>query len=62
MKLVAEYRRRALAVVTLADHVGSDDVARELHKIARLWDRLAMIREKRLKSGQQSHGNESHEQ
>jgi purine-nucleoside phosphorylase len=58
VKLVAEYRRRALAVITLADHVGSDEEARELHKIARLWERLASIREKRLQTQQQHSPNE----
>jgi hypothetical protein len=53
VKLVSKYRWRAFAVISLADHVGSDEEARELHKIASLWGRLASIGEKRLQAQQQ---------
>ena len=48
MKLVTEYRRRALSVTTLASSVESQEEAGELRKIARLYERLATLREKRV--------------
>ena len=50
VKVLAEYRRRALSVLTMADGVESEEEARELRKIARSYERLAALREKRLKA------------
>jgi hypothetical protein len=48
MKLVAEYRRRVLAVETLMEKAVCDDEKRELRKIARSWETAARLREQHL--------------
>jgi hypothetical protein len=48
MKLVAEYRRRVLAVETLMANAVCDEEKRELRKIARGWEMAARIREQYL--------------
>jgi hypothetical protein len=48
MKLVAEYRRRVLAVETLMEKAVCDDEKRELRKIARSWEMAARLREQHL--------------
>jgi hypothetical protein len=48
MKLVAEYRRRVLAVETLSENAICEEEKRELRKIARSWEMVARIREQQL--------------
>jgi len=50
VKLVAEYRRRALAVETLAHSALTAEEAGELRKIALAWGRVARLREEYLKA------------
>jgi hypothetical protein len=48
MKLVAEYRRRVLAVEILSENAVCEEEKRELRKIARSWEAVARIREQHL--------------
>jgi hypothetical protein len=50
VKLIAEYRRRALAVETLAQNALTPQEANELRKIARSWEQVARLRETYLKA------------
>ena len=50
MKLVAEYRRRVLAVKTLVHSALTAEEASELRRIALSWERAARLREEYLKA------------
>lgn len=49
LKMVAEYRRRAMAVETLAESALTREEADQLRKIARAWEVVARMREEYLK-------------
>ena len=50
VKLIDEYRRRALAVETLVPNALTPQEANELRKIARYWEQVARLRETYLKA------------